>query len=124
MARRLSIRRPVRRNRYAAAVVTFLLVSGGIVFAGAMGVASSAQDAKIEPPQKLVIPVTRIQWFPDRNDLCRTLLFHNDSGRYQDNGMGKCTIPSDMLTWTVSRAAMFAEAFKSAWKGDAPPASR
>ena len=124
MARRLSVRRPVRRNRYTAVVVTFLLVLGGIVFAGAMGLASSAQDAKIEPPQKLVIPVTRIQWFPDRNDLCRTLLFHNDSGRYQDSGMGKCTIPSDMLTWTVSRAAAFAEAFKSAWKGDAPPAPR
>ena len=123
MARRLSVRRPVRRNRYATVVITFLLVLGGIVFAGAMGVASSAQDAKIEPPQKLVIPVTRIQWFPDRNDLCRTLLFHNDSGRYQDNGMGRCTIPKDMLIWSVSRAAAFADAFKSAWKGDAPPAS-
>ena len=108
MAARLSTRRPVRRNHYAAVVVTSLLVVRGIVLAGAMGIASSAQDAKTEPGQMLVIPVTRIQWFPDRNDKCRTLLFHNDSRRYQDNGTGKCTIPTDMLIRSVSRAAMFA----------------
>jgi len=124
MARRLSIRPPARRNRHAAVVIAFLLVLGGIVFAGAMGLASSSQAAKTELPPKLEIPVTRIQWFPDRNDLCRTLFFHNDSGRYQDSGMGKCTIPRDMIIWTVSRAAAFAEAFKSGWKGDAPPAAR
>jgi hypothetical protein len=90
------------------------------------GVRGSIQIVLVRtgPPQKLKIPVAKIQGLPDRHDLCRTLSFHNDSGRYQDIGLGKCTIPDDMLIWTVSRTRTFAEAFKSAWKGDASPSPR
>jgi hypothetical protein len=111
--------KPLRggRDRISARV-------GGIVIAGAMGVASSSRDLRTGPPQKLEIPVARIQGLPDRHDLCRTLSFHNDSGRYQDSGLGKCTIPDDMLIWTVSPTRAFAEAFKSAWKGDSSPPPR
>jgi hypothetical protein len=72
----------------------------------------------------LEVPVARIQFIPDRNNLCRALLFHNDSGRYQDAGTGKCLLSADMLVWTIhGRSEAFAEAFKSAWKGDAVTAS-
>jgi hypothetical protein len=122
MARRQSIR-SIRRSRHAAVWVVYLLVCGSIVSAGAMlgvtGLRLSSKDPQTAPPPALEIPVTRIQLFPDRDNLCRTLLFHNDSGRYQEGGTGQCTIPKDMLVWTLrSRTEAFAEAFKSSWKGD------
>jgi hypothetical protein len=131
MARSHSLRphHPSRHGRYAALWLAYLLGCGAIVFAGAMlsvtALRISSPDSPIGPPQKLEIPVTRIQLFPDRNDLCRTLLFHNDSGRYQEGGTGKCTIPSDMLTWTFrGRAEAIAEAFRASWKGDSSASRR
>jgi hypothetical protein len=124
MARSLSIRR-LRRSRYTAAWIAHLIVWGSVASAGALVFAFSPRDSKAGPPPALEIPVTRIQLFPDRDNLCPTLFFHNDSGHYQDGGKRQCTIPRDMLVWTLrSRSEAFAEAFKSAWKGDAPPASR
>jgi hypothetical protein len=128
MARRQSIRTH-RPSRYAALWLAYLLGCGAIVFAGVMlsvtALRVSSQDTPAGPPQKLEIPVTRIQLFPDRNDLCRTLLFHNDSGRYQEGGTGQCTIPRDMLTWTFrGRAEAIAEAFRASWKGDSAGSRR
>ena len=115
MARRLSIRR-LRRSRYTAAWVAYLIVWGSVASAGALVFAFSPRDSKAEPPPALEIPVTRIQLFPDRDNLCPTLFFHNDSGHYQDGGRRQCTIPRDMLIWTVrSRGEAFAEAFRSSW---------
>jgi hypothetical protein len=112
-----------RRGRYAAVWVAYVLLCGSVVFAGAMlsvrRLASSPVDLQSAQPKAPEIPVARIQFVPDRNDLCRTLLFHNDSGRYQDAGTGKCIFPTDALVWTVrSRAQAFSDAFKSSWKGD------
>jgi hypothetical protein len=110
-----SIRR-LRRNRYAAAWVAHLIVWGSIASAGALVFAFAPQASKTEAPQGPEIPVTRIQLFPDRDNLCPTLFFHNDSGHYQDGGRRQCTIPRDMLMWTVrSRTEAFAEAFRSSW---------
>jgi hypothetical protein len=115
MSPRLSIRR-LRRNRYAAAWVAHLIVWGSIACAGALVFAFAPQNSKAEAPPAPEIPVTRIQLFPDRDNLCPTLFFHNDSGHYQDGGRRKCTIPKDMLMWTVrSRTEAFAEAFRSSW---------
>jgi hypothetical protein len=115
MPRGSSFRR-LRRSRYAAAWVAHLIVWGSIVGAGALVFASPPQASKAEAPPAPDIPVTRIQLFPDRDNLCPTLFFHNDSGHYQDGGRRKCTIPKDMLIWTVrSRTEAFAEAFRSSW---------
>lgn len=115
MSRVFSIRR-LRRSRYVAAWVAHLIVWGSIVCAAALVFAFSPQTSKAEAPQASEVPVTRIQLFPDRDNLCPTLFFHNDSGHYQDGGRRQCTIPRDMLIWTVrSRTEAFAEAFRSSW---------
>jgi hypothetical protein len=117
-----------RRSRYATVWVAYVLICGSIVLTGAMlgvrGLASSPIDLQTAQPKAVEIPVARIQFIPDRNNLCRALLFHNDSGRYQDGGTGKCIFPENMLVWTVrSRAEAFSEAFKSSWRGDPLAAS-
>ena len=62
------------------------------------------------------IPVAAIQLSPDRQGLCRHLLFHNDTGRFEDSGTGKCQglIPEHMLIETVRgrRADALAKVFK------------
>jgi hypothetical protein len=114
MSRGLSSR--LRRSRYAATWVAHLIVWGSIACTGALLFAFAPQDSKAGAPQAPEIPVTRIQLFPDRDNLCPTLFFHNDSGHYQDGGKRQCTIPRDMLMWTVrSRTEAFAEAFRSSW---------
>jgi hypothetical protein len=123
-------KRPMRRSGYAAFWGAYLLLCGSMVFAGAMlkltGWALPPGELQaVQAPPVVETPVARIQFIPDRNNLCRALLFHNDSGRYQEGGTGQCTIPRDMMTvWTVnSRAEAFAQAFRSSWKGDALAAS-
>jgi len=127
MARRPPmLKRQMRRSAYAAFWGAYLLLCGSLVFAGTMlkitGFASPPGDLQVvQAPPAVETPVARIQFMPDRNNLCRALVFHNDSGRYQEGGTGECTIPRDMMTvWNVSsRAEAFAQAFRSSWKGDA-----
>ena len=116
----------MRRSGYAVFWGAYLLLCVSMVFAGTMlkltGWATppgEPQVVAVRPPVET--PVARIQFMPDRDNLCRALLFHNDSGRYQEGGTGQCTIPRDMMTvWNVnSRAEAFAQAFRSSWKGDA-----
>jgi hypothetical protein len=115
----------LQRSRSVAGWAAYLMLCGGIVYAGAvLGITDFAfplRDLQMQPAQPAAeVPVARIQFIPDRNNLCRALLFHNDSGRYQDAGIGKCILSADMMVWTVrGRSEAFAEAFKSAWKGDA-----
>ena len=117
----------MRRSGYAAFWGAYLLLCCGMVFAGAMlkitgpAVPPGDPQAVAKVPPAIETPVARIQFMPDRNNLCRALMFHNDTGRYQDGGTGECTIPRDMMTvWNVnSRAEAFAQAFRSSWKGDA-----
>jgi hypothetical protein len=124
MARRQSVRSwSLQPSRSAAGAALYLLLCGSIAFTGATlrvtGFAIAARDLPRGPPPALEIPVARIQSLPDRDDMCRTLLFHNDTGRYQEAVRGKCMIPKDLQVWTFTgRAAAFADAFRSAWKGD------
>jgi hypothetical protein len=109
-------------SRLAPGGIGYLLLCGSIVVAGAtLGIAAFAvppRDLPMAPPQPREIPVARIQSLPDRNNLCRALVFHNDSGSYQETVPGKCIIPEDMQVWTFpGRAAAFADAFRSSWKG-------
>jgi hypothetical protein len=121
MSRKQSVgTQPLISRRYAAGAAAYLLLCGGILFAGAtLGVAAKAvspRDLSIGLLPAIEIPVARIQSLPDRNNLCRALVFHNDSGSYQEGPLGKCTIPKDMMVWTYpGRAEAFAEAFKAGW---------
>jgi hypothetical protein len=113
----------VRRSRYATVWVAYVLICATTVFTGAMLRVSGPTASPVEPqaaPRKAPdIPVARIQFIPDRDNLCHALLFHNDSGRFQDAGKGKCIYPDSILVWTVrSRAEAFSEAFKASWRGD------
>ena len=106
-----------RRGGYAAGGIAYLLLCAGIVLAGATltytGFVLSPPD--LQAAQQT--PVARIQFVPDGDNLCRVLLFHNDSGRYRDGGKGECLnlISEDMLVWTSrsSRIDRFAQAFRS-----------
>jgi hypothetical protein len=61
-------------------------------------------------------PVATIQLVPNRDGLCRSLLFHNTSGRFEDGGTGKChgLIPDELLVDTVraNRADAIGRVFK------------
>jgi hypothetical protein len=97
----------------------YLTLCASVVYAGAVlgDFAFAAREVQMRPAPE--VPVARIQFIPDRNNQCHALVFHNDSGRYQDAGTGKCILSTDMLVWTIhGRGEAFAEAFKSAWKGD------
>jgi hypothetical protein len=115
----MSRRLPIRILGWSA----YLLVCGSIVVAGSMLKMTDFAFGPRNPPQKGPSPeiiVAKIQLLPDRNDLCQTLLFHNDSGRYQDGGLRQCSIPRDMFVWVRARHEAFAEAFKASWRGDTP----
>jgi hypothetical protein len=117
---------PMRRSTYAVFWGVYLLLCGSLAFAGAVlkvnvAAAPPGELQAVQAPPVVETPVARIQFLPDRNNLCRALVFHNDSGRYQEGGTGQCTIPRDMMTvWNVnSRAEAFSQAFRSSWRGDA-----
>jgi hypothetical protein len=66
--------------------------------------------------QEVGHPVATIQFTPDRQGLCRQLLFHNDTGRFEHAGTGTCRnqIPEQLLVETVRgrRAEALARVFK------------
>jgi len=78
----------------------------------------------ILPPRALPItgtgaaafPVATIQLIPNRDGLCRNLLFYNDNGRFEEGGTGKCRglIPDELLVDTVraNRADAIGRVFK------------
>jgi hypothetical protein len=121
MSRKQSVgTHPLISRRYAAGAAVYMLLCGRILFAGAtLGVSAKAvspPDSPIGLLPAIEIPVARIQSLPDRNNLCRALVLHNDSGSYQEGPLGKCMIPKDMMVWTYpGRAEAFAEAFKAGW---------
>jgi hypothetical protein len=41
--------------------------------------------------QKLRIPVAKIELVPDRKGQCRHIMFHNDSGRFEEGVTGRCS---------------------------------
>lgn len=62
------------------------------------------------PPEAAALPevetpVASIQLSPDRDGVCRQLVFHNTTGRFEDGGSSRCRglIPDEMLTESTSR---------------------
>jgi hypothetical protein len=46
-------------------------------------------------PRGANLPVAKIQLNPDQKGQCRHLVFHNDTGRFEQSGMGRCKGLSD-----------------------------
>ena len=108
--------RPVRRRSYVAAGLAYAIFCGSVLAIASLGVRIPPQQTA--ETQKTEIPVATIQSFPDVNDMCRILLFHNDTGRYQEGGTAPCQnlISKKVLVWTVTdRAREFAKVFRSSW---------
>jgi hypothetical protein len=61
--------------------------------------------------------VAKIQLNPDQRGLCRNLVFHNDSGRFEDSGTGRCKGLSDDEMHAAmareNRASSMARVFKA-----------
>ncbi len=62
------------------------------------------------PPEAAALPdaetpVAFIQLSPDRDGVCRSLVFHNTSGRFEEGGTGRCRglIPDEMLIESTAR---------------------
>lgn len=100
--------RSVSRQAFVATGATYLLFCGAIVCTVALLTASGLflpQRAvqSNEPPAAVTIPVATIQLYSDRRGLCRHVLFHNDSGRFDEGGFAPCRglIPDELLVDTV-----------------------
>jgi hypothetical protein len=108
------------RGNYVASRGAYLFFCVAVIFAVALLTFTSF----VLPPRALPtvelhgreIPVAAIQLSPDRNGQCRHLLFHNDTGRFEDGGSGACRglIPEHLLIETVRgrRADAMARVFK------------
>jgi hypothetical protein len=94
---------------FCAAIV---LVTALLTFTSFMLGPRSAQQIAL---QQVALPVATIQFTPDVRGVCKRLKFHNDSGRFEDDGKGPCRdlIPAHMIVETVrgGRANAIARAF-------------
>jgi len=66
--------------------------------------------------QVIELPVAKIQLTANRAGDCRHLLFHNDTGRFEDDGVGRCRglIAEELLVNSIrtNRADALARVFK------------
>lgn len=87
--------RPASRGEPAVSRVAYVIFCGGISIAVLFLTFSSLFLPKRAYPTSeqrgaAKIPVARIQFTPDQNGQCRHLVFHNDTGRFEESGMGRC----------------------------------
>jgi hypothetical protein len=115
--------RPPKRARRARRGVYTLNRGGSLFFCGCficalalLIVASvTAPAPRALPRAPAELPVATIELLPDRNGLCRHLRFHNDSGRFEEGGSGRCGGPAPddkLLVIRGKRDAAIAQAFK------------
>ncbi len=96
MKRRSNARvNPARRPKRTSAGGAYIFFCGSIV----VTVAALTITSFLLPPrklqstdlEKLKIPVAKIELVPDRKGQCRHILFHNDSGRFEEGVTGRCS---------------------------------
>jgi hypothetical protein len=112
--------RPASSGNYVASRGAYLFFCAAVIFAVALlTITSFVLPPRVLPMVELdgrQIPVAAIQLSADRNGLCRQVLFHNDTGRFEDAGSGPCRglIPEHLLVETVRgrRADAMARVFK------------
>lgn len=75
----------------------------GVLIVGAASLVRWSPDPAALP--EVETPVASIQLSPDRDGVCRQLLFHNTNGRFEDGGTGRCRglIPDEMLVESTAR---------------------
>jgi hypothetical protein len=86
--------RPASRSEPAVSRVAYVIFCGGI----AVAVLFLSFSSLILPPRAFPtgeqrgakIPVAKIQLTPDQKGQCRHLVFHNDTGRFEESGTGRC----------------------------------
>jgi hypothetical protein len=106
-----------RPRSYRAVGFVYVLLCGGLL---ALALANN-KDFNAPPapaPTRAQAEMARIQSFPDRKDMCKVLLFHNDTGRYSEGGTAPCQnmISKKIAIWTAAeRAENFSKAFRQAW---------
>ena len=77
------------RTRFFGGVIAVALLS--LICAGLL-VPPTFSDGDPRGPKA---PVAKIQFNPDQNGQCRHLVFHNDTGRFEQSGTGRCKGLSD-----------------------------
>jgi hypothetical protein len=87
--------RPASRGEPAVSRAAYVVFCGGILVACLFLTFSSLFLPKRAFPTAgeqhgAKIPVARIQFTPDQKGQCRHLVFHNDTGRFEESGMGRC----------------------------------
>lgn len=114
--------RPASRREPAVSRVAYVIFCGGISIAVLFLTFSSLFLPKRAFPTTgehhgAKIPVARIQFTPDQKGQCRHLVFHNDTGRFEQSGLGRCKGLSDDETNAEaareSRTNSMARVFKS-----------
>jgi hypothetical protein len=61
-----------------------------VLFAALASLLLSPREFPTGEPHGPKIPVAKIQLVPDQKGQCRHLVFHNDSGRFEQSGTGRC----------------------------------
>jgi hypothetical protein len=107
-------RRNYRSGAYVAFCVGVVAAAAGLTFSGFVLPPRALPSTETPAPPR--ISVATIQLSRDEKGLCRQLLFHNDSGRFDEGGFGECRglIPDHMLVETLSgkRNEAISKAFK------------
>jgi hypothetical protein len=111
---RVNAAKPVHR---ASAGGPYVFFCGSIVITvGALMVTSLLLPPRKMPwsdVQRPQIPVAKIELDPDRKGECRHILFHNDSGSFEEGRTGRCSgLNSDIDGQAAARRA---EALKRAF---------
>jgi hypothetical protein len=87
--------RPASRSEPAVSRIAYVIFCGGILVACLFLTFSSLFLPKRAFPtvadhRAAKLPVAKIQLTPDQKGQCRHLVFHNDTGRFEESGMGRC----------------------------------
>lgn len=78
------------KTRFFGGVIAFAIL--GLIFAGLLVPPPVFPAGDPRGPKA---PVAKIQFNPDQNGQCRHLVFHNDTGRFEQSGTGRCKGLSD-----------------------------
>jgi hypothetical protein len=108
------------RSHYAPTGGAYLFFCGCVAFTVALltlsGFVLPERVVRSIEHQQAVEPilVATIQLAPNRQGVCRNLLFHNDSGRVDEGGFAPChgLIPAEMLVETTRRRGRTEAFFK------------
>jgi hypothetical protein len=109
MHRPTARRHHARRGGYAVPGAAYLFFCAAVVatvalltFASIVLRPRGLQHAAAPQPPR---PVATIQLLADHTGACRRIKFHNDTGRFEDDGKGPCRnlIPAQMLVETTGR---------------------